>query len=134
MLFERAQSVSNSGRDKELELLAKLKREQEDSDNDEEKIKNKEQDILNLGERYKKEGEGRGRSLRFLAVFKTEETRWSALEVVFGGRIAIFGERNKGRSTNCDQVEIANHLTFHKHSTLPKARFVIVVLKFCFLM
>lgn len=59
MLFERAQSVSNSSRDKEIELLNKLKKEQEDSDNDEEKIKNKEQDILNLGEQYKKEGKAK---------------------------------------------------------------------------
>lgn len=59
MLFERAQSVSNSNRDKEIELLNKLKREQEGDDNDEEKIKNKEQDILNLGEQYKKEGKAK---------------------------------------------------------------------------
>lgn len=59
MLFERAQSVSNSSREKEIELLNKLKKEQEDSDNDEEKIKNKEQDILNLGEQYKKEGKAK---------------------------------------------------------------------------
>lgn len=59
MLFERAQSVSNSSRDKEIELLNKLKKEQEDSDNDEEKIKSKEQDILNLGEQYKKEGKAK---------------------------------------------------------------------------
>lgn len=58
MLFERAQSVSNSNRDKELELLNKLKREQEDGDDDE-KIKTKEQDILNLGEQYKKEGKAK---------------------------------------------------------------------------
>lgn len=58
-MFERAQSVSNSSRDKEIELLNKLKKEQEDSDNDEEKIKSKEQDILNLGEQYKKEGKAK---------------------------------------------------------------------------
>ncbi|CAH0556149.1 unnamed protein product [Brassicogethes aeneus] len=54
MLFERAQSVS-SHHDK---LLENLKREQEERD-DEENIKNKEQDILNLGEKYKKEGKAK---------------------------------------------------------------------------
>lgn len=55
MLFERAQSVSNSNHDK----LLKLKRDSEDPDNDEENIRNKEQDILNLGEQYKKEGKAK---------------------------------------------------------------------------
>ncbi|XP_018580295.1 26S proteasome non-ATPase regulatory subunit 11 [Anoplophora glabripennis] len=54
MLFERAQSVSS-----QHENLLNLKRNDEDQDNDEENIKNKEQDILNLGERYKKEGKAK---------------------------------------------------------------------------
>lgn len=54
MLFERAQSVSS-----QHEKLLNLKRDDEDQDNDEENIKNKEQDILNLGEKYKKEGKAK---------------------------------------------------------------------------
>lgn len=54
MLFERAQSVSS-----QHEKLLNLKRNDEDQDNDEENIKNKEQDILNLGEKYKKEGKAK---------------------------------------------------------------------------
>ncbi|KAJ8951995.1 hypothetical protein NQ314_007613 [Rhamnusium bicolor] len=54
MLFERAQSVSS-----QHEKLLNLKRNDEDQENDEENIKNKEQDILNLGEKYKKEGKAK---------------------------------------------------------------------------
>lgn len=56
MLFERAQSHSN---DKDIQLLNKIKRGEEDPENDEENIKNKEQDILDLGEKYKKEGKAK---------------------------------------------------------------------------
>lgn len=55
MLFERAQSVSTSNHEK----LLKIKRGDEDPDNEEDQIKNKEQDILNLGEKYKKEGKAK---------------------------------------------------------------------------
>ncbi|CAG9836774.1 unnamed protein product [Diabrotica balteata] len=51
MLFERAQSVSS-----QHEKLLKLSRDEED---DEQNIVNKEQDILNLGEKYKKEGKAK---------------------------------------------------------------------------
>lgn len=53
MLFERSQSVSS-----QHENLLNLKRK-DDQENDEENISNKEQDILNLGEKYKKEGKAK---------------------------------------------------------------------------
>ena len=53
MLFERSQPVPSQEKD----LVNKLKRGDEDEDADD--IKNKEQDILNLGERYKKEGKAK---------------------------------------------------------------------------
>nr|CAH7743814.1 unnamed protein product [Callosobruchus chinensis]CAI5870337.1 unnamed protein product [Callosobruchus analis] len=53
MLFERAQSVS-SQHDKLLNFSRK-----NNEDNDDENINNKEQDILNLGEKYKKEGKAK---------------------------------------------------------------------------
>lgn len=53
MLFERAQSVSSH------DSILKLKREDDDPDNEEQNIKNKEQDILDLGEKYKKEGKAK---------------------------------------------------------------------------
>ncbi|CAH1156123.1 unnamed protein product [Phaedon cochleariae] len=53
MLFERAQSVPS-----QHEKLLNLKRN-EDEDNDDQNIVNKEQDILNLGEKYKKEGKAK---------------------------------------------------------------------------
>lgn len=53
MLFERSQSVSS-----QHENLLNLQRK-DDQDNDEENISNKEQDILNLGEKYKKEGKAK---------------------------------------------------------------------------
>lgn len=56
MLFERAQSHSS---DKDIQLLNKIKRGEDDPENDEENINNKEQDILNLGEKYKKEGKAK---------------------------------------------------------------------------
>lgn len=58
MLFERAQSVSDPNREKNLILLNKLRRGETDDDNEED-IKTKEQDILNLGEQYKKEGKAK---------------------------------------------------------------------------
>ncbi|KAJ8920343.1 hypothetical protein NQ315_012005 [Exocentrus adspersus] len=54
MLFERAQTVSS-----QHEKLLNLNRKNEDEDNEEENIKSKEQDILNLGEKYKKEGKAK---------------------------------------------------------------------------
>ncbi|XP_018326202.1 26S proteasome non-ATPase regulatory subunit 11 isoform X2 [Agrilus planipennis] len=55
MCFERSQA--HSSRDKDLHLLKKL---DEDNDkNEDEQIKTKEQDILNLGEKYKKEGKAK---------------------------------------------------------------------------
>ncbi|KAJ8981682.1 hypothetical protein NQ317_017303 [Molorchus minor] len=54
MLFERSQSVSS-----QHEKLLNFKRNDKDQDDDEENIKNKEQDILNLGEKYKKEGKAK---------------------------------------------------------------------------
>ncbi|XP_028136384.1 26S proteasome non-ATPase regulatory subunit 11 [Diabrotica virgifera virgifera] len=51
MLFERAPSVSS-----QHEKLLKLSR---DSDDEDQNIVNKEQDILNLGEKYKKEGKAK---------------------------------------------------------------------------
>jgi 26S proteasome regulatory subunit N6 len=51
MLFERAQSVPS-----QHDKLLKLDRDQED---EEQNIVNKEQDILNLGEKYKKEGKAK---------------------------------------------------------------------------
>lgn len=53
MLFERSQSVSS-----QHENLLNFKRK-DDQDNDEENISNKERDILNLGEKYKKEGKAK---------------------------------------------------------------------------
>ncbi|CAH2010152.1 unnamed protein product [Acanthoscelides obtectus] len=53
MLFERAQNVS-SQHDKLLNFSRKNNEE-----NDDENINNKEQDILNLGEKYKKEGKAK---------------------------------------------------------------------------
>ncbi|KAG5875415.1 hypothetical protein JTB14_030941 [Gonioctena quinquepunctata] len=53
MLFERAQSVP-SQHDKLLNLKRK-----DDENNDDQNIINKEQDILNLGEKYKKEGKAK---------------------------------------------------------------------------
>lgn len=58
MLFERAQSVSDGKREKDLELLKKIKLG-EDADDNEEEIRTKEQDILNLGEQYRKEGKAK---------------------------------------------------------------------------
>lgn len=54
MLFERSQSVRS-----QHENLLKLKRDDENDDNEERNIQNKEQDILNLGEKYKKEGKAK---------------------------------------------------------------------------
>ncbi|XP_060528737.1 26S proteasome non-ATPase regulatory subunit 11 [Cylas formicarius] len=54
MLFERAQSVPS-----QHDKLMKLKRSDDNEDNDDENIQNKEQDILNLGEKYKKEGKAK---------------------------------------------------------------------------
>lgn len=53
MLFERSQSVSS-----QHENLLNFKRK-DDQENDEENISNKERDILNLGEKYKKEGKAK---------------------------------------------------------------------------
>lgn len=53
MLFERSQSVSS-----QHENLLNLKRK-EDQENEDENISNKEKDILNLGEKYKKEGKAK---------------------------------------------------------------------------
>jgi len=53
-LFERSQSLQS-----QHENLLKLKRNNEDEDNEEKNIQNKEQDILNLGEKYKKEGKAK---------------------------------------------------------------------------
>lgn len=52
MLFERSQAVSSH---KDLRLLA----EDDEPESEEEKIKHQEQDILNLGEKYKKEGKAK---------------------------------------------------------------------------
>ncbi|KAF7271238.1 regulatory particle non-ATPase 6 [Rhynchophorus ferrugineus] len=54
MLFERSQSVRS-----QHENLMNLKRGDENRDSDEKRIQNKEQDILNLGEKYKKEGKAK---------------------------------------------------------------------------
>lgn len=53
MLFERSQSVSS-----QHENLLNFKRK-DDQENDDENISNKERDILNLGEKYKKEGKAK---------------------------------------------------------------------------
>lgn len=58
MLFERAQSVSDPNRERNLLLLNKLSRGETDDDNEED-IKTREQDILNLGEQYKNEGKAK---------------------------------------------------------------------------
>lgn len=58
MLFERSQSVPDSNREKDILLLQKIKSGEEDDETDE-NIKAKEQDILNLGEKYKKEGKAK---------------------------------------------------------------------------
>lgn len=52
MLFERSQAMSSH---KDLRLLA----EDDEPESEEDKIKHQEQDILNLGEKYKKEGKAK---------------------------------------------------------------------------
>ncbi|KAL1491863.1 hypothetical protein ABEB36_012395 [Hypothenemus hampei] len=54
MLFERSQSVRS-----QHENLLNLSRKDENDDNEERNIQNKEQDILNLGEKYRKEGKAK---------------------------------------------------------------------------
>ncbi len=59
MLFERSRLSSSTSRDEEVRMTDKMVSTGEMPEDDEENIRAKEQGILNLGEKYKKEGKAK---------------------------------------------------------------------------